>query len=699
MSSKRWKAFLPIFLVSGIAQAAPPAEVSLPHVIQGRQSYAGQHIMWRDTRGHIHLINSFGGADVAGLERAYIHYINTFTGASALVEGGPGSFGRNSVYDPQSGRFYWYGEYCNRVTGGSLNEFDPSASPPTNRIIKLGGSTWNSGQSLALGADHRVYFTAIDSDNRGGHLYSYDPAVGAESWTDYGVIYGPSNGISPGLYVDKSHIYVSWQDNTSKNYWHLMVHPIGAGSWSEVDFPGGNVATRASFAINNVNKKVFLSRSVGQGASRRTYWLKGGQAVAATAAAAAAINTGYGWTMDINWKHHISMMGYGDYQAFTNGYGYEMNWDRLIPDPSNPKSTVTYGPHRTWHYPASGFKTSSLDYTGVWYDLPVNEIAPYSATRFYAISTYISSYDYSTRTSTLIGPANQTSVYAVLRVPAVFSPLKVDELYFAGYPNQVWRLNPREPLGRTNPLKVTPRQHMNYQTFMEYDSAGTVWIGANYCGATAGCHDFGSVGWYDPRTNTSGQIFASTWTGGNPGDPGYPGTGIAFRNFAMCNQRSKLVVSSNDGKLTVIDASRKAIEGTYLLGANAYMVEVADDKVLGVTTSSDVAGERVFLFRPSTRSMIVAPKPIGVSGNTFGSQDGHIARRVFKLELGPDGHAWLYVDRKIYRIEPATLGFEFVVTDTSDSTKLKWASNGQDLIVYGETRPSCFPGLLPRPTR
>jgi hypothetical protein len=694
MLIKRWNAFLPILLVPGMAQAIPPGEVSLPHVIQGRQSYAGQHIMWRDARGHIHLINSFGGADVAGNEKPYIHYVNTLTGESALVEGGPGSFGRNSVYDPQSGRFYWYGEYCSAATGGSLNEFDPTANPPTNRVIKLGGSTWYSGQSLALGADHRVYFTAMDTDHRGGHLYSYDPAVGAESWTDYGVIYGPSNGISPGLYVDNSHIYVSWQDNTPKNYWHLMVHPVGTGSWSEVDFPGGNATTRAAFAMDNVTRKAFLSRSIDQDASRQTYWLKSGQAVAATAAEAAAINTGYGWTMDINWKHHISMMGYGDYEAFINGYGYDMNWDRLVPDPSNPKSTVAYGPHRTWRYPSSGFKTCSLNYKRPWYDLAVNEIAPDSATRFYAFGTYISNYDYSAKISTPIGPASQTSVYAVLRVPATSSPLAADEFYFAGYPSKVWRFNPQAAGSRANPANVTPPQHMNYPVFLDYDADGTVWIGSNYCGATAGCHDFGGVAWYDPRTSTNGQIFASMWTGGNPGDPGYPGTQIAFRNLAMSNKRSKLVVSSNDGRLTVINAARKAIEGAYELGANAYMVEVANDKVLGVTTSSDVAGQRVFLFRPSTRRMIVAPKPIGVSGNTFGSQDGHIARRAFKLELGPDGHAWLYVDRKIYRIEPATLAFEFVVTDTSDSTKLKWASNGQDLIVYGGTRPSCFPELL-----
>src|SRR5207249_180971 len=112
---------------------APVSEISLPHVVQGRQSYAGQHIMWKDPNGHINIINSFGGADAIGNEHAYIHYINTFTGAHALVEGGMCSFGRNSAYDPVHNKFYWYGEYCSSGYGGSFNEFDPVTM--TNTVI------------------------------------------------------------------------------------------------------------------------------------------------------------------------------------------------------------------------------------------------------------------------------------------------------------------------------------------------------------------------------------------------------------------------------------------------------------------------------------------------------------------------------------------------------------------------------------
>jgi hypothetical protein len=85
--------------------------------------------------------------------------------------------------------------------------------------------------------------------------------------------------------------------------------------------------------------------------------------------------------------------------------------------------------------------------------------------------------------------------------------------------------------------------------------------------------------------------------------------------------------------------------------------------------------------------MVVAPRPTGVKGNTFGRADGHISRRTFKLERGPDGHAWLHVDRTIYRIDPTTLHFQAVATDTSDSTRLRWSANGEDLLVFGGTKP------------
>ena len=661
-----------------------PSEASLSHVIQGRQSYSGQHIMWRDNEGQINIINSFGGADVAGNEKAYIHYINTFTGTHALVEGGACSFGRQGkmAYDPIHNKFYWSGEYCNRTLGGSFNEFDPVTM--TNTVIATGVGQWWTALSMVMGADNKIYFIPMDADGQGSHVFSYDPAIGASSWTDYGVFYGPSNGISPGLYVDSQYIYVAWQQNIAPNNYHLMIHSIGSGSWSEHDFGDGLSATGLRFFIERNTGKWYLNRTTSSGTTN--YWPENGGANFISGGVLSA-NAAEEWVA--KWNCAVTM-GYGDYSVFNTAYDYDMNWDYAMPNPGNTESKVYYGPHSSWNYPDSGFSTSTLDYTGPWYDLAVNTVVPHSGeSEFYGIGESITDYNYGNETKDYVYMRNLPSVYHSMKVPASASPLNTEEVYISGYANQFWRWNPSEPWSTSNPKALSFPEHMNYRVFADYDAEGKIWLGGNMCGATAGCVDYGSVAWYDPETEQKGEMFQGVWTGGNPPATG---NGIKYTNLAMSNNRTKVVVSSNDGKLTVINALTKTIEGTYNLGKKAFMVEVDNDRVLGITKDGDPS--QAFLFRPSTRTMITSPQAIGVSGQTFGSADGSSARRGFKLEKGPDGYAWLFVDKKIYRVHPTTLAFEHIATDSGDSNKLIWAENKKDLLLYGRVSPSVFSNLL-----
>jgi hypothetical protein len=668
------------------------ASVNLPHVIEGRQSYAQQHIMWRDPSGNINMINSFGGADVVGNENAYFHYVNAGTGAHALVEGGKCSFGRNSVYDSVHNKFYWYGEYCSNAHGGSFNEFDPVTM--TNKVIREGGSEWFSGTNIRMGGDNKIYFTSFNTDywaGGGGHLYAYDPAVGVSSWTDYGVIFGPCNGIMPGLAIDGQYIYVAWQQYGAPNYWHLMVHPIGSGSWSEVDFGDGQypIGYDFFFSIENATNKFFAARSVDGRATWKYYYLENG---GVRLIGSDRPSEGGQSVMDLNMKNHISMMSVGNYSQFLDAFNFDMNWDYAMPNPSNPTSTVVYGPHDSWHYPDSGFSTSALNYAGPWYDLEVNTLVPnLGPSNFYAIGESIADYNYKNQTSAPVYMKNLPSVYYSLGVPATYSPLHTQEVYFSGYPGQFWRWNPVLSWSTSNPRAITLNQSANYRVFMDYDANGKIWIGSNVCGATAGCIDYGTVSWYDPATEAKGEMFQGVWTGGNPPATG---NGIKYTNMAITNNRSKVVVSSNDGKLTVINAlaNPPSIEGEYALGKKAFMAEVASDRVLGITKDGDTS--QIFLFQPSTRTMIIVPQPVGVTGQTFGSADGSIARREFKLEKGPDGYGWLFVDKKIYRVHPETLVFEYIATDTGDSNKMIFAENKRDLILYGQTKPSYIPDLL-----
>jgi peptidoglycan hydrolase-like protein with peptidoglycan-binding domain len=684
---------LPVTTTGSSATSFGTTQIDLPSVIRGRQAYANQHMMWKDPSGVVHMVNSFGGADVRGDEKAYLHYINTSTGASALVEGGMCSMGRNNVYDPVHNKLYWYGEYCSYQYGGSFNEFDPVTM--TNTVIRNGGSTWWAGQSMTLGEDNKIYFSAIHAYEP-AHLYSYDPAVGASSWTDLGAIYDKSNGNGPSVYVDTTHAYVAWGDSTSNNYMHLMIRPLASGgTWSEFSFPDGIIVANRNnmwIGLDNATKKPFLYRNTPAGV--KYYWLQNGTATAV--AAGTVPHEGYGGAGDLNKRHLISMMAYNDYNGFVNAFGYDMNWDLSIPNLASPVSTVAYGPHSTWNYPSSGFRTSSLTYTGPWYDMKVSTIAPVQGdNRFIAVGDVSSLYDYGRQSITPFPLLSPISAYTAMRVPAALTPSGTDEIYLAGYPNRVMRWIPTQAMSsrqaNTNPVDFVTSEHMNYRYNLAYDSTGTIWTGGNACGATPGCIDYGGVAWYNPATKASGEIFAGVWTGGNP-----PATGnsIKFTSMTVSNNRTKLVVSSNDGKLTVVNTQSKAVEGSYNLGVGAFMVEVSDDRVIGVTSSADPSGPRVFLFKPSDRTMVIAPQPVGVTGLPFGATDGRFARMVFSLERGPDGYAWLHMSDKIYRINPTTLEFQYVITNTSDSRRLAWSYNGVDLIAFGGSTTSYFPNIL-----
>jgi hypothetical protein len=84
-----------------------------------------------------------------------------------------------------------------------------------------------------------------------------------------------------------------------------------------------------------------------------------------------------------------------------------------------------------------------------------------------------------------------------------------------------------------------------------------------------------------------------------------------------------------------------------------------------------------------------------IAGAPFGFSDNQYARMNWKLELGPDGYVWMFVDNALYRINPTTCAFS-KVTDTSYGA-LTFAPNNVDLILYninGTTNVKYIPGIL-----
>src|SRR4029079_3496699 len=149
------------------------------------------------------------------------------------------------------------------------------------------------------------YFVGRDPQNLGAHLFSYDPTVGPSSWTDYGVVF-PENHTEPAqLYLDLTHIYVSMQERTESHYNHLMVHPIGAGSWTEKIFSDGP-ATDLAFNVDENDVVWYANRSTDGGVTAKNYWLQNGTAVLVTGTQP---TTGPQWRLDLNKYNRISLGG------------------------------------------------------------------------------------------------------------------------------------------------------------------------------------------------------------------------------------------------------------------------------------------------------------------------------------------------------------------------------------------------------
>jgi hypothetical protein len=123
------------------------------------------------------------------------------------------------------------------------------------------------------------------------------------------------------------------------------------------------------------------------------------------------------------------------------------------------------------------------------------------------------------------------------------------------------------------------------------------------------------------------------------------------------------------------------------------MIEVADDIVFGIVIASGPT-YKVIRFRPSNKQILTLQN-LGVSGTPFGFGDNQYSRMNYKLEKGPDGYIWMFVDNSLYRVDPTTCVFSKVV-DTNYA-KLKFASNNVNLLLYGINGTTDFkyiPGIL-----
>jgi hypothetical protein len=252
--------------------------------------------------------------------------------------------------------------------------------------------------------------------------------------------------------------------------------------------------------------------------------------------------------------------------------------------------------------------------------------------------------------------------------------------YLAGYTAATLRWDPARPWALTastpnrSDTSVNPYQlpgFHKYHYYLARGADGFVYVGVHHERDSVG----GELGWYDPATDKRGSLRT-------------PFEKHDVRHIIAADGGSRIVYSSVatepglEAKLFVFDVAAKRIERelTPVPGTSAYdkLVEVTPGIVLGVL------GDRVFKVDIRTGEVLYARE---LGGQAFQG----ILTYDHRLEKGPDGYIWLYVNNWISRIRPSDGAVERIVS-AAPAGNLVFFGNG--LYLYGSANLRVVRGLF-----
>lgn len=668
---------MPIQIRNPVPNAISVGEVCQAVSVGGQQGFTE----WKDGSDNVHLVASFNGeADRYSTESYVVHHINMTTGVSHLTTGLKGHLGKQ-LYDPATDRLYMGGSYS-----GSFGYLNPTTGDIT--IIK-NDFEYSLIGGILKGDDGKVYFIELPFK-----LYSYNDTDGLMSYGDFSPSAAESNYNA--LWVDSTHIYfgIIKQETYNGAIWFdLKIGLIGDAKEDFVSYDFVNEHDfRLSFFRDYNTKETLLRRTLVDQTTYKYYTVVSGVLTEVTK----ALNPEYAW----NEAGTIITDNYGatvfDYTPFcyttstppaTGILNWELDVSKMAPLPSSQEySKIGYreGGEGDWSY-------SQKTFTGPWLSFTAGPLVHSSgrAVRLTTDGDYgpVVNVSYATPAITAVGYSRH-SPYGALKLPSGL-------VLFSGYsgatmlwdPTAVYTLHSGNstPFDYGDPDAPNPyflsiaRSGIvhHYRFGMDYDADGKVWGGGNAT-RTLVNPGAGNVWWYDPADGSHGYVFDGTG-----GKPDWDDSEVYFRSLCHALSRTKMVVAGNNNYLYVVNCADATIDGSYNLGEYAYMIEVSNDVVLGVTP-----GGNVFLFKPSDQTMITAPASIGLSGYTpFGFVNTTYPRMKYKLELGPDGYAWMFFGSRLYKIHPTTLVPTLVRSfDSSYMLKFLDTAGNQsvyDLVLYG----------------
>jgi hypothetical protein len=515
--------------------------------------------------------------------------------------------------------------YLGSSDPGFLVEYDPVAGS-SRQIAAL---SQKGAQRTQVGDDGALY---IGECCQGG-VDRYDPASGLFEGLGRMDDAGGSYQYAYTLGADTRYTYVGM----GQQPWYLAVYDrqtkIKTLYWKADGDSSGAVYRGKAGGWYYVR---------GTASGEKWYALQGGQPSAIAASGLPAL---------FQWYEHDDVVS--DLSQFGTSFGVELNLDGAYPDSGANHAVIK------WRS-LGATSWQSVDVTGFRLQ-PINikRLYPWDGTKMFGFADFygpVFSYDVNTRQTISLG-LPQYSLYDAL--------FQYDGVYLSGYTAVTLTYKPSAPWTLTgsalnssnpslNPYKVPP-SFGKYHYYTAFGADGLVYIGSHHERDSTG----GELGWYDPLSGSSGSLRSPFLT-------------YDVRDLKSALGGTKLVYSSDNQNLFVVDVASKQVERTITpipgIGPLDKVAEVAPGIIFGAV------GNRIYAVNIRDGSLLYVKT---VPGQAFGGSallfyDRH-------LSLGPDGNVWMFIDNSLYRIKPEDGSLQKVI----DTPAMNLLFKNADLYLYG----------------
>ena len=597
------------------------------------------------------LLNYWGGAannilDV-NLDQGTTRVARTHSGRSGLRGW---AFRDGIVYYFIPNSYYGLNGHGTNAYQGFFGSYNVNTGQ-TNFIRMVGQyqgyhADWGDDGWLYIGA-----YASSSENGRGAYVDRYNPNTG---------VYEEIGGIDPAtepdyvysLGADSRYLYACGAYN-----WHLSVWDSQSGSnhftqfWSQDSDSNGY--------IYRGKKGGWYYRKQGPVTSGLARWYALSNGVPNLVSTNAAVQANFHTNVWFSEGVRGGLVDNAVTQTNTTGFSFDL--DLAYPDSSNNVVNVGYMANGigTWNYrSATNFNLGPASLKRIYPDGDGLFITTY------AYGPWLN-YSFENNRVTRYGTPPY-SMYDAVKISNVWYVLGYDAATLRFDPTLPWTLSASTP-NRNDPSVNPHKLGLSLRTHEYYSCVGS--DGQLYVASHVDRNGVGGrLGWQDIIYKTNGSL-------------PLPQTYLDVADLKPLWGGSNLVYSCLGSNLLVFDCKTKAFLSTNAplgLASPGKITEVSPGIILGFS------GTTIYKWNCNTGTLLASTN---VNEQVFGAV-APVDRRV---ELAPDGYAWLFVGTTLYRLNPGDMSMASILTK-NPALNIAWHST--NLYLYGGSSLYRIQGIL-----